>query len=59
MREFSKEGQDFEYDKEKYRDMLLEAAGTILGFLGFDRTNYGDAPIRKNTMGNWNSIFSY
>ena len=50
-REFIKEGQDFEYDQEKYRDMLLEAAVTIPGFLGFDRTIYGDAPKRKNRMG--------
>ena len=29
-------------DKEKYRDMLLEAAETVLGYFGFDRTVYGD-----------------
>ena len=29
-REFIKE-QEFEYDKEKYREMLLEAAETVLG----------------------------
>jgi hypothetical protein len=27
--------------------MLLEAAETVLGFFGFDRTAYGDSP-RKN-----------
>jgi hypothetical protein len=32
------------YDKEKYRDMLLEAAETILSIFGFNRTAYGDAP---------------
>jgi DNA polymerase elongation subunit (family B) len=31
-----------DYDKEKYRDMLLEAAETILGYFGFCRTVYGD-----------------
>ena len=32
------------YDKEKYRDMLLEAAETVLSIFGFNRTAYGDAP---------------
>jgi hypothetical protein len=30
------------YDKEKYREMLLEAAESILGYFGFERTFYGD-----------------
>jgi len=34
--------EEHEYDKEKYREMLLEAAETILGYFGFDRTVYGD-----------------
>jgi DNA polymerase elongation subunit (family B) len=34
--------QNFDYDKEKYRDMLLEAAETVLGYFGFDRTAFGD-----------------
>jgi hypothetical protein len=29
---------DFIEGKEKYRDMLLEAAETILGYFGFHRT---------------------
>jgi hypothetical protein len=29
------------YDKEKYKDMLLDAAETVLGIFGFDRTLYG------------------
>ena len=36
------------YDNEKYRDMLLEAAETILGYFGFDRTIYGDNIKKKN-----------
>jgi hypothetical protein len=28
------------YDKEKYKEMVLEAAETVLGFFGFDRTVY-------------------
>jgi DNA polymerase I len=34
-----------DYDKEKYRDML-EAAESVLGYFGFDRTVYGDS--KKN-----------
>lgn len=45
--EFIKQGQEFDYDKEKYREMLLEAAETVLGYFGFDRTSFGDSP-KKN-----------
>lgn len=38
------ENGDFEYDKEKYRDLLLEAAETVLSIFSFNRTAYGDAP---------------
>jgi hypothetical protein len=38
------------YDKEKYREMILDAAETILGYVGFDRTVYGDSKKRK---GKW------
>jgi hypothetical protein len=34
--------EEHDYDKEKYREMLLEAAETVLGYFGFDRTVYGD-----------------
>ena len=37
------EENEVDYDKEKYRDMLLEAAETVLSIFGFDRTVYGDA----------------
>jgi hypothetical protein len=30
-----------DYDKEKYKEMILDAAGTVLGYFGFDRTVYG------------------
>ena len=26
-----------QYDKEKYEEMMLDAAETVLGFFGFDR----------------------
>jgi DNA polymerase elongation subunit (family B) len=36
------------YDKEKYREILLEAAESILGYFDFDRIIYGDAVRKKN-----------
>jgi hypothetical protein len=30
------------YDMEKYREMLLDAAETVLGYFGFDRTAHGN-----------------
>jgi hypothetical protein len=42
--------EERDYDKEKYREMLLEAAETILGYFGFDRTIYGD---RKKNKKRW------
>jgi DNA polymerase elongation subunit (family B) len=35
------------YDKEKYREMVLDAAETILGSFGFDRTIYGNYKRKK------------
>ena len=28
------------YDKDKYREMILDAADTVLGYFGFDRNVY-------------------
>jgi hypothetical protein len=36
-----------DYDKEKYREMILDAAETALGYFGFDRTVYGN---KKDTV---------
>lgn len=47
-RELIKPGEALDYDKEKYREMLLEAAETILGVFGFDKSVYGDTPKKKN-----------
>jgi DNA polymerase elongation subunit (family B) len=33
--------QSLIFDREKYKDMLLDAAETVLGIFGFDRTVYG------------------
>jgi DNA polymerase elongation subunit (family B) len=46
--ELIKEGKEQKYDKVKYRDLLLEAAETVLGYFGFDRTAYGTDNSRKN-----------
>ena len=32
-----------QYDKEKYEEMILDAAETVLGFFGFDRCVYGSS----------------
>jgi hypothetical protein len=41
------QSQHIDYDKEKYREMSLEAAETVLGYFEFDRTAFGDAPKKK------------
>jgi DNA polymerase-2 len=33
------------YDKEKYRELILEAAETVLGYFGFDRNLFSDKKI--------------
>jgi DNA polymerase elongation subunit (family B) len=45
--------EERDYDKEKYREMLLEAAESILGYFGFDRTLYGD---RKKNRKWWHEL---
>ncbi|HET7391449.1 MAG TPA: DNA polymerase domain-containing protein [Nitrososphaeraceae archaeon] len=39
------------YDKQKYREMILDAAETILGLFGFDRTVYSN--IKKKGRRKW------
>jgi DNA polymerase elongation subunit (family B) len=36
-----------EYDREKYKEMLLDAAETVLGIFGFDRTLFGKPKDKK------------
>jgi DNA polymerase elongation subunit (family B) len=36
-----------EYDREKYKEMLLDASETTLGVFGFDRTLYGKPKDKK------------
>jgi hypothetical protein len=33
--------RNLDYDKGKYREMILDAAETVLGTFGFERTVYG------------------
>jgi hypothetical protein len=39
------------YDKEKYKEMILDAAETVLGFLGFDRSTYSN--LKKGRRKKW------
>ena len=38
------------YDKDKYREMILDVAETVLKFLGFDRTVYGTQRNNRKKM---------
>ena len=40
------------YDREKYKEMVLDAAETVLGFFGFDRSGYSDIK-RNNRRKKW------
>jgi hypothetical protein len=40
-----------QYDKEKYKEMILDAAEIGLGYFGFDRTAYSD--IKKVRRKKW------
>ena len=33
-------GGKLDYDKQKYKEMILDAAETVLGYFGFDRSLY-------------------
>jgi hypothetical protein len=39
------------YDREKYREMVLDAAETVLGYFGFDRSAYSD--LKKESRRKW------
>jgi hypothetical protein len=44
----------FSYDKEKYREMILDEAETVLGYFGFDRTVYGNK--KSSGARKWRSL---
>lgn len=55
-KEFIRNGESLDYDEEKYREVLLEAAAeTVLGFFGFDRGIYGDSGHKKNRK-RWHTL---
>jgi len=39
--------ENIEYDREKYKELLLDAAETVLEVFGFDRTMYGKPKDKK------------
>jgi DNA polymerase elongation subunit (family B) len=43
--------EKLDYDKEKYKEMILDAAETILGYFGFDRSLYGNKKIWDQESG--------
>jgi DNA polymerase elongation subunit (family B) len=45
--------ESFSYDKEKYREMILDAAETVLGYFGFDRTLYGNQRNKATRKWRW------
>jgi DNA polymerase-2 len=42
-----------DYDKEKYKEMILDAAETVLGYFGFDRALYGNRGIVSKRKWKW------
>ena len=43
-------GKTLNYDKDKYREMILDAAETVLGYFGFNRTVYSVMNILQGTV---------
>ena len=45
--QFIRNNDSLEYNKEKYKEILLDAYETILGIFGFDRTLFGKPNDKK------------
>ena len=45
--QFIQNNASLEYDKEKYKEMLLDAAESVLGIFGFDRSLFGKPRDKK------------
>lgn len=45
--------EKLDYDKEKYKEMILDAAETVLGFFGFDRSLYGNKKSISKRKWRW------
>ena len=41
------------YDKDKYREMILDAAETVLGYFGFNRTVYENPRNNRKKKRKW------
>jgi DNA polymerase elongation subunit (family B) len=41
------------YDKEKYKEMIIDAAETVLGYFGFSRTIYGTEKVTGPRKWRW------
>jgi hypothetical protein len=41
------------YDKDKYREMILDAADTVLGIFGFNRTVYENLRNNRKKKNKW------
>jgi hypothetical protein len=41
------------YDKDKYREMILDAADTVLGYFGFNRTVYENPRNNRKKKRKW------
>ena len=47
------ESEKLDYDKEKYKEMIVDAAETVLGYFGFDRTIYGNKKNKVTRKWQW------
>src|SRR5918999_5710788 len=45
--------EKLDYDKEKYKEMVLDAAETVLGYFGFDRALYGTKKNMSKRKWRW------
>jgi DNA polymerase elongation subunit (family B) len=45
--------ENLDYDREKYKEMILDAAETVLGYFGFDRTLYGSKKNMAKRKWQW------
>jgi hypothetical protein len=45
-------GKTLNYDKEKYREMILDVTETVLGYFGFDKSLYGK-PMKNRKKKEW------
>jgi hypothetical protein len=45
--------EKLDYDKEKYKEMILDAAETVLGYFGSDRSVYGNKKDKVPRKWRW------